>query len=213
MNKVDNFIDTQAKKIATIIKQYSPFLKDLLYVGFSENHGMKQWGFSHKFPDYIFKIIFAEKNNKWSAKIFVYWKTPTKEITSGAGKDFDYKLGPFNSFSDLVIDIERKVKNNPIMGHQIYDDDFELNMDKEALPLLILLKKSRAKLFSVDNSFFDDLKKTYRKIKNIPDDKLLDYCRIHNDSEADKQDFLLDLQKVHKLDYYTEMKKIGHTAQ
>ena len=208
---MDKFKNDQSEKVAKIIKKFSPFLKDFSYTEFSEKNGMNKWGFSHKFPDYIFRIIIAEKNDKWYIKIFVYWKNQSKEITMGAGKDFDYQLGPFNNFSDLVIDVERKIQNNPIMGHKLYDDDFELNMDKEAIPLLIKLKKSEDKLFSIDNSFFDDLKKTFKEIKNIPDDKLLNYCKIHKEAEADKQDFLLDLQKLHKLDYYIEMKKLGHT--
>ena len=210
MNNIDNFTDTQSKRVANAIKRFSPFLKDFEYIGFIEKNGMNQWKFSRKYPDYVFKLIFAEKNDKWSAKIFVYWKNSTKEMTAGAGKDFEQKIGPHKNFSDLIKDIDKKINNNPIMGHHLYDDDFELNMDKEATPLILLLKQSREKLFSINNNFFDDLKKIYRKVKNIPDEKILNYCKIHNPTEADKQDFLLDLQKIHKLDYYTEMQKLKH---
>ena len=213
VNSIDNITDNQAKKIANIIKRTSPILKDFAYDGFSEKNEMIQWGFSHKFqtksPNYTFKIIFAEKDGKWSAKIFVYWRKQTKDVTVGAGKDFDYTLGPYDFFSELLKNIDLKVKNNPILNHQVYDDDFEFNMDKEAVPLLIQLKKEKDKLFSVENSFFNDLKKIYKKIQNIPEDKFLDYCRIHNKSEDDKSGFIFTLQKLHKLDYYMAMKKIG----
>ncbi len=131
-------------------------------------------------------------------------------MTMAAGKDFDYRFKYHSSFSELILDMNRKIINNPIMGNQLYHDDFEFNMDKEAIPLILKLKDSKEKLCSIDNDFFDDLKKIYNIVKNIPNEKLLDYCRIHNKSEADKQDFILDLQKIHKLDYYIEMKKIGH---
>jgi len=213
VNNIDKFTKTQAEKVAKTIKRLSPFLKDFLYTGFFEKNGLNQWTFSHKFqnkfPNYTFKIIFAEKNDKWRAKIFVYWKKQTKNLTSGAGKDFDYILGPYNFFSELLKDIELRIKNNPIMNHQLYDDDFEFNMDKESIPLLINLKKSKDKLFSVKNDFFNDLKQIYKKIKNIPEDKLLDYCRIHNPSEDDKSGFIFTLQKLHKLDYFSDMKKMG----
>lgn len=210
MKEIDSFAQEKANSLAKIIKKYSSFLKDFSYTGFFEKKGTNYWHFSLKYPDYTFKIIFAEKDEKWKAKIFVYWKKSTKELTSGAGKDFDYTIGPHKFFSNLIIDMKRKIENNPIMGYQLYDDDFEFNMDKEAFPLMIFLKKSKDKLFSIENVFFDDLKKIYKKIKNIPNDKLLDFCRIHNKTEADKQDFLLDLQKLNKLEYYLEMKKIGH---
>lgn len=210
VSDTDNFTDTQAKKVAKVIKRFSPFLKDFSYVGFNESKGMNHWRFSYKFTDYIFKIIFAEKNDNWTAKIFVYWKKPTKDSTAGAGKDFEIKIGPHKSFSELITDIEGRIKNNPIMGHNIYDDDSELNMDKESVPLIVLLKKSKDKLSSIDGDFFKDLKKIYKKVKNIPNDKLLHYCKIHNKS-MDKQIFLTTLQKLHMLDYYLEMKKIGHT--
>lgn len=210
VNNIDKFTNKKAQNIANIIKKFSSFLKDFSYVGFSQVKDTNFWHFSHKFPEYTFKITFAEKNEKWKAKIFVYWKKRTKDMTAGAGKDFEFKFGPYNLFSELIIDMKRKIENNPIMGQQLYDDDYQFNMDKEAIPLMIALKKSKDKLFSVENDFFDDLKKIYNKIKNIPEDKWLDYCRIKNKSEADKQDFLLDLQKLHKLDYYVEMKNLKH---
>lgn len=210
MNNIDKFTDNQAKKVALTIKRFAPFLNDFEYIGFVEKNKMNQWKFYYKFPDYIFRIIFAEKNNEWSVKIFVYWKKTTKDMTAGAGKDFDFKIGPVKSFSELIIDVDRKIKNNPVMGHHLYDDDYQLNMDKEAVPLMLKLKKSKDRLFSMRNVFFSDLKQIYKKIKNVPDDKLLHYCKIHNKSVSDKQDFLFDLQKLNKIDYYSEMQKLKH---
>ena len=210
MKETFDFVQDRASSIAKIIKKYSSFLKDFSYDGFYEKQGTNYWRFSYKFPEYIFKITFAEKDEKWKAKVFVYWKKMTKDMTSGAGKDFEFKFGPYNQFSDLVVDIKRKIENNPVMGHQLFDDDFQFNMDKEAIPLMKALKKSKDKLFSVENEFFDDLKKIYNIIKNIPENKWLSYCKMYNKTDADKQDFLLDLQKLNKLDYYIEMKKLGH---
>lgn len=207
---MEDFTQNKAKRIASIIKKFSPFLEDFSYNGFSEKNSVHKWIFTCKFPQYIFRIFFVEKNGKWCSKIFVYWKKTSKDMTMAAGKDFDYRFKYHSSFSELILDMNRKIINNPIMGNQLYHDDFEFNMDKEAIPLILKLKDSKEKLFSIDNDFFDDLKKIYNIVKNIPNEKLLDYCRIHNKSEADKQDFILDLQKIHKLDYYIEMKKIGH---
>lgn len=210
MNELSEFTEVKAEGIAKIIKRYSSFLKDYSYVGFREKNGAYMWRFMHKFPEYIFKIIISEKNDKWSVKLFAYWKVESNRSTMGAGKDFELKIGPFQSFSDLVIDVNRRLENNPIMGHMLYDDDYEANLDKEAIPLLIKLKETGAKLDSVKDNFFDDLRDIYHKIKHVPNDKLEDYCRIKNSKEADKQDFLLDLQKLHRLDYYESMKNIGH---
>lgn len=214
MNNIDNITDTQAKKVAKIITRFVPALSNFSYNGFHEKKGMNLWSFSHKFqtksPNYTFKIIFAEKNDIWRAKIFVYWKKITKELTLGAGKDFEYTIGPCKSFSDLRDEIELKIKNNPIMNHKVYDDDFDFNMDKESIPLIDELKKSKDKLFTLKDKFFDDLKELYKKIKNIPEDKLLDYCRIHNPSEDDKGGFIFTLQKLHQIDYYSQMQKMKH---
>lgn len=203
-------IDNQTIKIANLLKKTAPFLKDFLFNRFVEKNGMNLWVFTHKFPDYTFRIIFGEKNNQWRVKIFVYWKNKTHEPTLGAGKDFEFQIGPFSNVLDAIKEVDKKLQNNPIMGHHLYHDDFELNMDKEALPLLQMLKSSSEKLSSIGDVYFDDLKKIYNAIKNVPEDKLLNYCTINNPKEADKQDFLLDLQKIHKLDFYHTMKGMGH---
>lgn len=210
VNNIDSFTEKKAKKVADIIKKFSSFLKDFSYYGFYEKSEKNHWKFICKFPEYIFKILFVENNDEWCAKLFVYWKKETKDMTSGAGKDFEYKIGPHKNFSNLIIDIRRKIENNPLIGSKLYDDNSKINMDREAIPLLLKLKKEKEKLFSVNHEYFNDLKNIYNKIKNIPEEKLLNYCRIHNVEEADKQDFLLDLQKLNKIDYYIEMKKMGH---
>ena len=174
---------------------------------------MNLWTFTLKFPDYTFRIIFGEKNDKWKAKIFVYWKVVTSTPTLGAGKDFEYIIGPFDNVFGLIKSISKKLENNPIMGEHLYDDDSKLNMDKEALHLLRKLKEHGQKLNSIKDVHFDDLKKIYKHIKNLPEDKILDYCRIKNQKEAEKQDFLLDLQKVNKIDFYLAMGNMGHIGK
>lgn len=203
-------IDNQSKKVSKLIKRFSPFLKKFHYDGFRENKGMNLWTFTLKFPDYTFRIIFGEKNDKWKAKIFVYWKAVTSTPTLGAGKDFEHIIGPYNNILELIKSIGKKLENNPIMGEHLYNDDSKLNMDAEAMPLLKKLKKYGKKLESINDVHFNDLKRIYKHIKNLPEDKLLDYCRIKNQDEADKQGFLLDLQKVNKIDFYLAMGNMGH---
>lgn len=203
-------LTNKANKIGNLILRHAPFLDGFSYDRFEEKGGMNLWVFTRKFTDYTFRIIFGEKNDRWKSKIFVYWKQKTNSPTLGAGKDFEYKIGPFNNLDELVTSMNKTLKNNPIMGQHLYDDDFELNMDKEALPLLKKLKQSGEKLMAINDGYFDDLKKIYKKVKNIPEDKLVHYCSITNKKEADKQDFLLDLQKIHKLDFYDGMRSMGH---
>jgi len=205
-------IDTnsQTSKIAELIIKHSPFLEGFIFNRFLEKNGMNLWIFTHKFPDYTFRVIFAEKNDTWRVKIFVYWKEKTNNLTLGAGKDFEYQAGPYNNISDAITDVQKKLNNNPIMGKHLYDDDFELNMDREAIHLMKQLKQYGQQLFSIKDPYFDDLKKIYNNIKNLPEDKFVDFCNIKNKKEADKQDFLLDLQKLHKVDYYMAMKNMGH---
>ena len=210
MNNNSSHIDNQSKKVGKLIKRFSPFLKKFHYDGFKDNKGMNLWTFTLKFPDYTFRIVFGEKNDKWKAKIFVYWKAKTSDMTLGAGKDFEYIIGPYHNILELIKFIGRKLENNPIMGEHLYNDDSELNMDTEAMPLLRKLKEYGPKLALVKNDHFDDLKKIHKHIKNLPEDKLLDYCRIKNKKEADKQDFLLDLQKINKIDFYLAMSHMGH---
>lgn len=210
MNNNTSNIDSQSKRVGKLIKRFSPFLKDFKFDGFRENKGMNLWTFTLKFPNYTFRIIFGEKDNNWKAKIFTYWKKPSKTPTSGAGKDFDYTIGPNSNILELIQSVRKKIENNPIIGKAIYGDDADLNIDNESLVYLRKLKKIGPKLELFKSDYYYDLKKIYKQIKNLPDDKLLDYCRIKNQKTADKQDFLLDIQKVNKIDFYLDMANMGH---
>lgn len=62
----------------------------------------------------------------------------------------------------------------------------------------------------MDDPYFDDIKKIYKDIQNLKEKSFLTYCKIHNPLAEDKQDFILDLQKLEKLDYYTAMFNMNH---
>lgn len=171
---------------------------------------MNIWSYVYEYPDYTFRLFVAEKNSRWKAKAEVFWKKRTKELTNGAGKDFEIEMGPFRSFLLLIGAMERKFKNNPLMGSHLFHDDFLLNMDLEAVELLKKLKQTGSRLSKVTDSYFDDLKKIYKSLKNMPESSLLSYAKVKYPREEDKQDLILDLQKLERLDYFTAMLSMNH---
>lgn len=202
MKQVDTDLNKQAEKISKIIKKDASFLKDFKYEGFSQKNKMNLWKFMHEYPDYKYRIIFGEKDDKWKVKIFVYWRNETKNPTITIGKDYDYETQFYNSFSTLIDHLDKRLKSNPIMGTHLYNDDNEENMVSQAVPMLIELKKKGDILMKIKNPQMKDLQKIYKEIKNIPDSKLLQYCKVKFQKEYEKQDLLFDLQKLSQIDYY-----------
>ena len=207
-----NSIQNKADNIGNLIKTSIPFLKDFVYNGFQDKNDLNIWFFVKKFPDYKFNVFFAEKNEKWKAKLIVHWKKHTNHHTSGAGKDFHIEIGPHKNFENIITDIERKFTNNPIMGSNVYEDDYLLNMDTEAVPLMKKLKNIGQELFKIKDPYFDDLKQIYIDIEKMSEDRFLAYCRTKHKTDMQKQDFLLDLQKMDKLNFYHDMLNLRHIS-
>ena len=195
----------KAKSIGIFIKNHVPFLEKFVFRGFQEKNGLNIWTYTSNYISYKFHVFIAEKNEKWKCKMVVYWKEQTPEPTSGAGKDFEFEIGPFNSFEELSSVLEKRMLNNPIMGNHIYNDDYLNKMDLEAVRLMKLLQKSGNKLAGIKDSFFDDVKKIYQDIKGMSEKSLISYCRVKFTRETEKQDFILDLQKLEKVDFYVAM--------
>lgn len=200
----------KADSIGNIIKNKTPFLNKFKYHGYQDKNGMNIWTYGMVYTDYKFYVFIAEKNGRWKAKLDVYWKKHSTDLTNGAGKDFILEIGPYPNFEQLISQIELKTKNNPIMGKHVFADDYLYNMDLEAVPLMKNLKEKGHELKNVDDPYFDDIKKIYKDIQNLKEKSFLTYCKIHNPLAEDKQDFILDLQKLEKLDYYTAMFNMNH---
>ena len=193
------------------------FDQDIIYLkGFSlnkkENKGNNViWVFDHKEKDYTLR--FYIQNNKvsdsWSAKVFIYWKIPTKNFTNAKGKDFEHSFGPFSSYKEMVDELNRKLANNPLISLESYLDDDNTQFDKDLMKMVELMMKHGKQLEAVKDEHFNDLKKIYNKVKNIKStEELKKYLNEKAPDEEDKQTMLLILQKVYQLDFYLKKEQL-----
>lgn len=209
---IQNSNKPQTDKIAKLIKKLCPFLHDFEFKKFykDDKTGMNLWVYVKSFPEYTYKIIFGEKKDQWQIKSFVYWKTESQSPTTNTGKDFDFRVGPSHDFMTLIKGFHKIIENNPVIGTHLYEDDFDKNKTEMAFPLLKKLKEVGENLLSIENKHLKQLQNLYKNIKNIPENKLRDYIRIKYKEEADKDDLLFKLQRLHMLDFYGGMKTMGH---
>lgn len=193
------------------------FDKDIVYLkNFSlnkkENKENKAiWVFDHKEKDYTLRFYIQndKKNNLWSAKIFVYWKITTRDFTNAKGKDFEISFGPFQSYDEMIVELNRKLANNPIISLENYTDDDNTQFDKDLTEMFRLLLKNVDKLKIVRDEHFNDLKKIYKKIKLInSEEELKKYIYDLCPTKEDKQTTLLVLQKIYKLDFYLKKEQL-----
>jgi hypothetical protein len=200
----------KADSIGKTIKEHIPFLDRFQYKECREKNGMNIWSYSMIVSDYRVYFFIAEKSGRWKTKMEVYWKEHSKDLTHGAGKDFELEMGPFNSFESMAKNIDFRTKNNPVFGNHIFHDNYQVNLDKEAIPYLKVLQKRGHELEKLDDPYFDDIKRIYKDVQNLREKSLLSYCKMNNQSDVEKQDFILDLQKLEKLDFYTAMFNMNH---
>lgn len=193
------------------------FDQDIIYLkGFSLNKKEDKgnsviWVFDHKEKDYTLR--FYIQNNKtsdsWSAKVFIYWKIPTKNFTNAKGKDFEHSFGPFSSYKEMVDELNRKLANNPLISLESYLDDDNTQFDKDLMKMVELMMKHGKQLEVVKDEHFNDLKKIYNKVRNIKStEELKKYLNEKAPDEEDKQTMLLILQKVYQLDFYLKKEQL-----
>jgi hypothetical protein len=187
------------------------FDKDIIYLdGFKfvekkQKDGYSVWVFEIKRKDYILKFYIQknESTERWAAKLFIYWKKLTGDFTSAEGKDFEEHFGPFKTYEELVFELNRKLKNNPLISPQNYIDDNKSLFNKEIVNIIEKVKDSKEKIRSVKDKKFNDLKEILKTIESIKDtDELIKKINQLAPEEEDKQTLLMDLQKIYQLDFY-----------
>lgn len=187
------------------------FDQDIVYLkGFTLNKkeyksGSTIWIFEHKTKDYTvrFYIQKEEKTGFWFGKVFVYWKEPTKELTSARGKDFEFKFGPYGSYKEMVSELNRKLANNPLMSKEIYLDDNKTQFDKDVIEMINVFLKHGEKLNKIKDEHFKDLKRLYNDTHKIKsEEEMIKYVDKIAPEEEDKQRLLLTLQKMYLIDFY-----------
>lgn len=193
------------------------FDKDIIYLkGFSLNKSEQKkddniWVFDHKEKDYTLRFYIQNNkiNDSWSAKVFIYWKTPSKELTNAKGKDFEHSYGPFISYEEMIKELNRKLANNPLISIKNYIDDDNTQFDKDIIIMIKRLLKHENEISVVKDKYFDDLKKIYNKVRILnTDDELKNYIKKETTNETEKQTMLLILQKIYQLDFYLKKEKI-----
>ena len=185
------------------------YLKDFSLDKKVDDGGYTLWEFKHKVKNYLIKFYIKKNNStkKWGAKVFVYWKTHSKQTTNGRGKDYELKFGPYDSYDEMVEDLNRKLKNNPISSGNYFDDNLS-QLINDTLSVLKTLKRKTEDLSKVKDKYFDDLKKIAKEIVDINDDDgLKEYIDKHMDG-AWEQWLWLTLHKVSQIDFYKQKEKI-----
>jgi hypothetical protein len=214
---IRKLIREELEKALTKQAAQTKFDQDIVYLkGFTQKkkeskNGQTIWVFEHKSKDYTLRFYIQKKEDKeiWNAKVFIYWKTPSKEFTNAKGKDYEYQFGPFSSYEEMVSELNRKLQNNPLISSGNYLDDNKTQFNNDLIEMIKLLKKKSQSLDKVKDKHFDDLKNISNDIKNISTiEAVKEYINKKAPDEEDKQTLLLTLQKLHLLRFYLHKEEI-----
>ena len=214
---IRKIIKEELEKVMNKQESEKKFDHDIHYLkGFSLNKKEEKgdntiWVFDHKEKDYILRF-YIQKNNstdKWNAKVFIYWKEASKDYTNAKGKDYDASFGPFDSYEEMVSELNRKLHNNPLISLGNYVDDDNTQFDKDVVEMLKQMMKKTGQIDAVKDVHFKDLKKIHKATKNIKtEEELHKYINENWPDEEDKQTLLLILQKIYQLRFYLHKEKL-----
>ena len=165
--QIENLVEPQV-----IEKEFD---KDIIYLdGFKftekkNKDGYTIWVFEIKRKDYILKF-YIQKNDsteRWSAKLFIYWKKLTGDFTEAEGKDFEQSFGPYKTYEELVKVLNTKLKNNPLVSPDNYIDDNKSLFNREILNIIDKVKDNKEKITKVKDKKFNDLKEILKTIESV----------------------------------------------
>lgn len=214
---IRGLIREELEKVMDAKTSEEVFDRDIKYIsGFKllkkeTKNGSDIWIFEHKTKDYSIRF-YLNKNKtvkEWTGKIFIYWKTITKDFTNAKGKDFEYSFGPYKSYKEMVGELNRKLNNNPLFSSMNYFDDNKTQLNTDVFEMLKKLIEVKEKLNKVKDHKFNSLKKIYNKIYKISSrEEGEKFIEDEYPSETDKQTLLLELQKIFQIDFYLHKEEL-----
>ena len=163
---------------------------------------------SHGSNYHVDCAISRDKQGYWKALIDVYWRVKTKDATAGAGKDFTRTFGPYESFDDMCSELNRVLKNNPMLDTKNYHDDQNHMLDKESLRLLLKLRQNIDDIRKLNSAHLNSLVRIHDALADVPDEELLEKLKSLNNDWLKKLTLGFELQKVDKLPYYKSVNPV-----
>lgn len=214
---IRKIIKEELEKVLNNQETAHKFDQDIIYLsGFilnkkEDKNNKILWVFEHKEKDYILRFYIQKdkKNEEWKAKIFIYWKETSKNFTNAKGKDYEHSFGPFKSYKEMVDELNRLLKNNPLISLESFVDDDNTQFNKDVLEMIQIMLKNKNKIDNVRDNHFTDLKKILNQITKLKlEEDVLKYINNKYPRERDKQTLLLILQKVYLLDFFIKKEKL-----
>ena len=198
----------------TKLQQDIDLLKNYTLIETKIISGANTWKFEFKTQDESYlshAFIVQYPNGVCKMRLEVDWKVTTKHNTVGAGKDFVMVFGPFQSYDEMVTELNRKLKNHPMIGSNLYKDNNDFQLDNEIVTLLKRLKENIAEIHSLNHPSLKTLERTYELIKDIPDDEgLAKFADENFKGWLLKQGMIYKLQNLDKIPYYRSLRTNFH---
>jgi len=169
------------------------------------------WRYSFQTPQKSYKVLCIIKRspgNIWSLKLNVYWLKFSKDVTQGEGKDVEYTILPCQGYKNFVNQANIKLKNNLILGTKMYDDDYNFEMDRQIIRMIIELIKKFPEMDALNFKYYDDLKKIYHDVIHKSNQEVLDYIQEKYPNDTDKQFLLLRLDSLNSVDNFHRMNRM-----
>lgn len=206
---IENLVNNQ--EIANKFDEDIKYLSDFELINKRDDKMSSVWVFEHKSKNYILRF-FVEKDkrsNTWSAKVFVYWKKISKNLSHAKGKEYEHYFGPFKSYTEMVKELNTKLMNNPNISVKNFSDDNRSQMNSDLIYMIKVLQKKQKELSVLKDKGFDELKKLYNKINSLnTDEKILEFINKNAYDVEEKQAMLLILQNIDRIDFFIKKEEL-----
>ena len=208
MNKKIEYTHPQ---IQDKIKKDVKYLNEFDSCSAIENEQGCHWRYVYQTPHKSYKVLCVVKRapgNIWSLKLCVFWLKFSDEVTQGEGKDAEYMVLPCQGYDNFVNQANLKLNNNLLLGTKMYDDDYNFDMDRQIIRMIIELIKKFPEMDALNFKYYDDLKKIYHDVIHKSGEEVLNYVQRKYPADMDKQFLILRLDSLNSVDNFHKMNRM-----
>lgn len=206
---IENLVNS--KEITNKFDDDIKYLNDFELINKRDDNLTSVWVFEHGVKNYTLRFFIEKnkKNNKWAAKVFVYWKKISKNLTDVKGKDYEHSFGPFDDYTSMVKELNNKLVNNPNISIKNFSDDNRSQINVDLIYMIKLLQTKQKKLSVIKDKSFDELKKIFNKtIKLKSDEEIEEFLNKNAYDVEEKQQMLLTLQNLDRVDFFIKKEEL-----
>lgn len=152
--------------------------------------------------------VIIKGGERWTMSLDTHWNKLSDENTSNMGREYKMDFGPYESLGEMIEDVNRRLKNNPIISPDVHEDDQSFEIKKELVDMLERLGEIGMEKLSSSigrDAGFDDIVEICNLIQGKSRRELAKFVKKEYSGSSDQQKLYSILQKMERMNFHADM--------